>query len=344
VNRRSTRPPDIAISSGEPAGIGPELCAMLAALHAQKPFPARLVVCGDREMLVERAERIGAAVHYVPYDPASHGPPPGAVEIWHRPLAVRPVPGRPDPTNATKVLDMLRDAADACATGSMDALVTAPVQKSVILDAGVPFTGHTEFLAERTRTPRVVMMLVGGSEKSPLRVALVTTHLPLADVPKAITQDAVQQTIAIVDAALRAQFGIAQPRIAVCGLNPHAGEGGHLGREEIETIAPAIAKCAQRGILVEGPLPADTAFVPQIAQRYDAIVAMFHDQGLPVLKAASFGGGVNVTLGLPFIRTSVDHGTALDLALDADRAKTADVGSLVAALTLAIELAARVAR
>jgi len=312
---------------------------MLAALHGREPFAARLVVCGDRETLIERARRIGVAANYVPYDPASHAPPRGAVEIWHRPLAVRPVPGRPDPTNSTTVLDMLRDAADACATGSMDALVTAPVQKSVILDAGIPFTGHTEFLAERTRTQRVVMMLVGGSDQSPLRVALVTTHLKLADVPKAITDEAVQETVRIVDVSLRTQFGIAQPRIAVCGLNPHAGEGGYLGREEIETIAPAIAKCVSSGMTIDGPLPADTAFVPQIAQRYDAIVAMYHDQGLPVLKAASFGGGVNVTLGLPFVRTSVDHGTALDLAIDADRARTADVGSLAAAVTLAIELA-----
>jgi len=312
---------------------------MLAQHHAIKPFAARLVVCGDRGMLVDRARRIGLDAHYVAYDPAAHAPPRGAVEIWHRPLAVRPVPGRPDPTNATSVLDMLRDAADACATGSLDALVTAPVQKSVIQDAGIPFMGHTEFLAERTQTPRVVMMLVGGSDASPLRVALVTTHLKLADVPSAITVEAVLDTVRIVDAALRAQFGIAQPRLAVCGLNPHAGEGGHLGREEMTTIAPAIAHAVQRGIAVDGPMPADTVFVPQIAQRYDAIVAMFHDQGLPALKAASFGGGVNVTLGLPFIRTSVDHGTALDLAIDGERAKTADVGSLVAAVTLAIELA-----
>jgi len=316
---------------------------MLAARHAEKPFAARLVFCGDREMLIDRAKRIGVAAHYVAYDPASHAPPRGALEIWHRPLAVRPVPGRPDPTNASALLDMLRDAADACATGSLDALVTAPLQKSVIQDSGIPFMGHTEFLAERTRTPRVVMMLVGGSEPAPLRVALVTTHLKLSDVPKAITSDAVVETARIVDASLRAQFGIETPRIAVCGLNPHAGEGGYLGREEIDTIAPAIALCRQGGLEIDGPMPADTVFVPQIAQRYDAIIAMFHDQGLPVLKAASFGGGVNVTLGLPFIRTSVDHGTALDLAIDPERAKTADVGSLVAAVTLAIELASHAA-
>lgn len=333
--------PDIAITSGEPAGIGPELCAMIAQHHARAPLPARLVVLGDRAMLESRAARIGIEPHYVDYAPASRATRGSAVEVWHRPLTVRAVPGRPDPTNATSVLDMLRDAADACATGSLDAMVTAPVQKSAIQDAGIAFMGHTEFLAERSNTPRVVMMLVGGSREKPLRVALVTTHLKLADVPRAITFDAVAETLAIVDTALRQQFGIARPCIAVCGLNPHAGEGGHLGREEIETIGPAIDACRNRGLVVDGPLPADTVFVPQIAQRYDVIVAMYHDQGLPVLKAASFGGGVNVTLGLPFIRTSVDHGTALDLATDAKLARTADAGSLLAAIELAIELAQR---
>ena len=233
---------------------------------------------------------------------------------------------------------MLRHACDACAQGAFAALVTAPVQKSAILDAGLPFTGHTEYFAERTGTPRVVMMLVGGAAEATLRVALVTTHLPLAAVPAAITRNAVRETLAIVDADLRRRFGIATPRIAVCGLNPHAGEGGHLGREEVDTIAPAIADACDSGIDAHGPLPADTVFVPSQARAYDAIVAMYHDQGLPVLKAASFGGGVNVTLGLPFVRTSVDHGTALDLARDDARAKTADVGSLVAALELAIAL------
>ena len=333
--------PDIAITSGEPAGIGPELCAMLAARHAASPFAARLVILGDRELLELRAKRIGVDARYVSYDPAAHAPAAGGVEVWHRPLAVRAVPGRPDPTNAPTILDMLRDGADACATGALDALVTAPVQKSAIEDAGIPFTGHTEFFAERMRIARVVMMLVGGSAERPLRVALATTHLRLADVAAAVTYDTVKQTLGIVDRALRTQFGIERPRIAVCGLNPHAGEGGHLGHEEIETIAPAIAACASEGMDVSGPVPADTAFVPQHLERFDVIVAMFHDQGLPVLKALSFGGGVNVTLGLPFIRTSVDHGTALDLALDAELAKTADPGSLIAAVELAIELARR---
>ena len=331
--------PDVAVTSGEPAGIGPELCAMLAARHASAPFAARLVILGDRELLDTRARRIGAEARYIRYDPAAHAPPGGTVEVWERPLAVRAVPGRPDPTNASTILDMLRDAADACATGALDALVTAPVQKSVIQDAGIPFTGHTEFFADRMRTPRVVMMLVGGPAESPLRVALATTHLKLADVPNALTYATVRETVMIVDRALRTQFGIDRPRIAVCGLNPHAGEAGYLGREEIETIAPAIAACAAEGVDVTGPIPADTAFVPRHAQQFDAIVAMYHDQGLPVLKAASFGGGVNVTLGLPFIRTSVDQGTALDLALDAEHAKTADPGSLIAAVELAIVLA-----
>ena len=333
--------PIVGITSGEPAGIGPELCAMIAARHACSPFAARLVILGDCELLSTRAQRIKLAPRYVSFEPAASGVADGAVEVWHCPLAVRAIPGRPDPANAAAVLDTLERGADACAAGELDALVTAPVQKSTLLDAGIPFTGHTEFFAERTHTQRVVMLLVGGPDDAVLRVALVTTHLPLSAVPAAITRTAVLETVRIVDESLRSQFGIARPRIAVCGLNPHAGEGGHLGREDADTIAPAVASCAAAGIDVTGPLPADTVFVPQHAQRFDAIVAMYHDQGLPALKAASFGGGVNVTLGLPFIRTSVDHGTALDLALDPDRARTADAGSLVAAVDLAVALAAR---
>jgi 4-hydroxythreonine-4-phosphate dehydrogenase len=330
----------VAISSGEPAGIGPELCAMIAARHVQRPFPARLVVLGDLGLLMERAGRIGLAPHYAPYDPASFGHA-GVVEVWHQPVAAPVTPGHPDPTNAHSVLSMLAHGCDACSTGAFGALVTAPVQKSVMLDAGIPFIGHTEFFAERVHVPRVVMMLVGGAEAAPLRVALVTTHLPLRDVPAAITREAVEETILIVNGDLMHRFGVATPRIAVCGLNPHAGESGHLGREDVDAIAPAVAQMRARGLDVEGPLPADTVFVPSYARNYDAIVAMYHDQGLPVLKAASFGHGVNVTLGLPFIRTSVDHGTALDLAGDAARARTADPGSLVAALELALSLAQR---
>ena len=329
--------PAIAITAGEPAGIGPELVAMLAARHHEHPWPARLIVFGDRDVLDRRAQRIGARPRFVPFDAVSAGAAGDAVEVWDERVVAPVDPGRPDPANASAVIAMLTHAADGCATGAFAALVTAPVQKSVLLDAGFAFAGHTEFLADRAHVPRVVMLLVGGG----LRVALVTTHLPLAAVAAAITRNAVTETIGILAKALRDRFGIPAPRIAVCGLNPHAGEGGHLGREDIDIVAPAIADARAAGHDVTGPIPADTVFVPDHARRYDAIVAMYHDQGLPALKAASFGGGVNVTLGLPFIRTSVDHGTALDLAVDADKARTADPGSLYAAVDLALELVAQ---
>ena len=332
--------PSIAITCGEPAGIGPELLAMLAQRHATQPFPARLVLVADRELLAERALRIGIDAPCIEYDPAAFMPR-HAVEVWHQPLAAPTVPGHLDPTNARSVLGLLEHACEACMNGAFAALVTAPVQKSVIQDAGIPFTGHTEYLAERTHTPKVVMMLVGGAADHPLRVALATTHLALADVPHAITRENVTAVLGIVARELREQFGLRAPRIAVCGLNPHAGEGGYLGREDIDVIAPAIATVRATGVDVTGPMPADTVFVPSIAARFDAIVAMYHDQGLPVLKAVSFGGGVNVTLGLPFPRTSVDHGTALDLARDPAQARRADPGSLFAAVELAIELATR---
>jgi 4-hydroxythreonine-4-phosphate dehydrogenase len=331
--------PTIAITAGEPAGIGPELVALIAVRQREQPYAARLVVLGDRDVLRARAERIGVSPEYVDYDPTSRKAPQRAVEIWHHPIAVPVTPGRLDPANARSVLATLERGCDASATGAFAALVTAPVQKSVLMDAGIAFSGHTEFLGERTHAPRVVMMLVGGEPGAPLRVALVTTHLPLAAVPAAITREVVRETVAIVASELAAKFAIAAPKIAVCGLNPHAGEGGHLGREEIDAIAPAVAELGAAGHDVSGPLPADTVFVPDIARHFDAIVAMYHDQGLPVLKAASFGHGVNVTLGLPFIRTSVDHGTALDLAADAMRARTVDPGSLFAAVDLAIALA-----
>jgi 4-hydroxythreonine-4-phosphate dehydrogenase len=332
----------LAVTSGEPAGIGPELCAMLAMRHADVPFAARLVVLGDRHLLAQRAARIGLAPRYADFDPVAFAPTGGVVEIWDQPLAAPVTPGHPDPTNALSVLTMLQDATDVCATGDFAAMVTAPVQKSVMMDAGIPFSGHTEFLAERTHTPRVVMLLVGGTSEAPLRVALATTHLPLKDVPGALTRSALRETLTIVATELRTKFGIEVPRIAVCGLNPHAGEDGHLGREEIDVIAPAIADVVRENLAkFTGPVSADTVFVPEQVRHYDAVVAMYHDQGLPVLKAASFGQGINVTLGLPFPRTSVDHGTALDLARDPALAQTADVGSLVAAVDLAIELAQR---
>jgi 4-hydroxythreonine-4-phosphate dehydrogenase len=332
-------PPTIAITSGEPAGIGPELVARLAERHRSQPFPARLVVLGDFDLLAARAERIGAIARYVRYQPLAFAPPGSALEVWDQPLAAPTVPGHPDPTNARSVLSMLETACDGCATGAFAALVTGPVQKSVFQDAGISFMGHTEFFAARTGTPRVVMMLVSTGGADSLRVALVTTHLPLRAVADAITQASVTETLSIVRRELSARFGIAEPRIAVCGLNPHAGESGHLGTEDRDVIAPAIEAARRAGASVTGPMPADTVFVPDVASRFDAIVAMYHDQGLPVLKAASFGHGINVTLGLPFIRTSVDHGTALDLAVEAAGAKTADVGSLVGAVDLAIALA-----
>jgi 4-hydroxythreonine-4-phosphate dehydrogenase len=336
--------PVLAITSGEPAGIGPELMAMLAQRHASSPFAARLVILGDADLLAARAARIGASPRYAPYDPVAYAPSGGVVEVWHQPLVVPAVAGAPDPTNAPAVLAMLQHATDACATGAFSALVTAPVQKSVLMDAGIPFSGHTEYFADRTHTRRVVMLLVGSHREAPLRVALATTHLALKDVPAALTRTGLAETLIIVGRELQSKFGIAAPRIAVCGLNPHAGEGGHLGREELDVIAPAIADAQAAGVAgVEGPFPADTIFVPDHARNYDAIIAMYHDQGLPVLKAASFGHGVNVTLGLPFPRTSVDHGTALDLARDAARAKGADPCSLVNAVELALDLAQRAA-
>jgi len=325
--------PTIAVTIGEPAGIGPDLCVRLA----ERNWPARLVLVGDIELLRERARRLGAGVRFGPY--VRRTPPASTtLEVAHYPVASAVAPGSPNPANAKAVLATLEAAVGGCLSGEFAAMVTAPVQKSVINEAGIVFTGHTEFLAERTRTTRAVMMLVGGPPAQTLRVALATTHLPLAAVPSAITRPALEEILRVVGADLVAKFGIAQPRIAVCGLNPHAGEGGHLGREEIDTIGPAIAAARTTGLDVAGPLPADTVFVPAKLSEFDCVVAMYHDQGLPVLKHASFGHGVNITLGLPIVRTSVDHGTALDLAADGRSARGADPGSLFAAVALAIEL------
>jgi len=322
------RVPVIALSSGEPAGIGPELCARLAGAT----LPARLVVLGDAALIAQRADAAGVNLSARAY--AGHAAA-GGVEIAHVPLAVPSVAGKPDPANAAYVLALLDRAIDGCLQGEFDAMVTAPIHKGVINDAGRAFTGHTEYLAARTRAPQVVMMLVGGG----LRVALATTHLALADVPRAITRDGLGQVLGVIDRDLRARFGIARPRILVAALNPHGGESGHLGREEIAVIAPALADARAAGIHVEGPIPADTLFVPQRLEGADCVLAMYHDQGLPVLKYASFGRGVNVTLGLPFVRTSVDHGTALDIAGSGQ----ADAGSLREAVQLAIALVRRVA-
>ncbi len=304
----------IAITTGEPAGIGPEI-AIAAAVVAATPT----VLLGDEALLRAAAGVVGADWPL---------PPRIAIE----PVAAEATvsAGRLDPRNSRYVLRMLDRAIDGCASGHFRAMVTAPVHKGVINDGGVPFTGHTEYLAERTRTAHVVMLLVGGG----LRVALATTHLPLARVAGAIEAASLAATLDVLQHDLRRRFGIARPRIGVAGLNPHAGEGGHLGREEIDVIAPAVAAARGRGIDATGPLPADTLFVPAVLARFDAVLAMYHDQGLPVLKHASFGHGVNVTLGLPFVRTSVDHGTALDLA----GRGTADAGSMKAALALADQL------
>ena len=322
----------IAVTMGEPAGIGPDLCVRLA----ERRWAARLIGIGDIELLRDRARRLRAGVRIVPYI-RGRDAAPGTFEVAHFPLAVPAVPGRLDPANAKAVLATLDAALTGCLAGEFSAMVTAPVQKSVINDAGIAFSGHTEFLAGRTGAT-VVMMLVGATATGPLRVALTTTHLPLSAVPAAITEALVTRTVRIVADELTAKFRIAKPRIAVCGLNPHAGEGGYLGREEVEIIAPALAALREQGIAVAGPLPADTVFVPAKASEFDCVIAMYHDQGLPVLKHASFGHGVNVTLGLPIVRTSVDHGTALDLAADGALARSADPGSLFAAVELAIEL------
>ena len=319
------RLPVVALTSGEPAGIGPELCLAIA----REAFAARVVVLGDLAMLQARSRQLGLDLRLAPHSNAA--PVGGVIEVEHVPVASPVVPGVLDPSNARYVLALLDRAIDGCLAGRFDAMVTAPVHKGVINDAGVPFTGHTEYLAGRASTPHVVMMLVGGG----MRVALATTHLALADVPAAITRESLSRTLRVIGHDLRLRFGIARPRILVSGLNPHSGESGHLGREEIDVIQPVIAVLREEGLQIEGPLPADTLFVPERLKRADCVLAMYHDQGLPVLKYASFGEGVNVTLGLPFVRTSVDHGTALDLA----GSGRADAGSLVQAMRLAIELA-----
>jgi 4-hydroxythreonine-4-phosphate dehydrogenase len=307
--------PVIAVTSGEPAGIGPDICLQLA----ERAWPARLVVLGDRELFAARAVMLDLDA--------------SAITIHHVPLRKSALAGRCDAANARYVLDMLDVALDGCVSGDYAAMVTAPVQKSIINDAGIAFSGHTEYLADRTATPRVVMMLAGAG----LRVALATTHLALKDIPAAITRSDLEITIRILHADLRSKFGIARPRILVAGLNPHAGEGGHMGREEIEVIGPVLDKLRAEGMDLVGPLPADTLFTRNVLAGSDAQLAMYHDQGLAVLKYAAFDEGINVTLGLPVIRTSVDHGTALDLA----GTGKASPNSLFAAVDAAIDMASR---
>ena len=317
--------PVIAITSGEPAGIGPDIC--LAQAHHR--LSCRAVILADRGLLAARAALLGLTVRMREFDPA-RAPAGDELELLHVPLAAPVTAGTLDPANSPYVLAMLDRAAAGCMNAEFAAMVTAPVHKGVINDAGIPFTGHTEYLARLTATPRVVMMLAGGG----LRVALATTHLALAEVSSAVTRDSLEETLRILRLALQRRFGLTEPRILVAGLNPHSGEGGHLGREEIEVIIPVLNKLRQEGMRLMGPLPADTLFTPQVLAGGDCVLAMYHDQGLPVLKYASFGKGVNVTLGLPIVRTSVDHGTALELA----GSGRADTGSLVAAMEMALEM------
>jgi len=320
--------PRIAISPGEPAGIGPDLVIALT----REPWPAELVVIADPEMLKVRADQLGTSIDIQPFS-AKHAPqanPVGQIKLLPEDLATDVVPGQLDSANADYVLACLRRAVAGCMQHEFAAMLTGPVQKSIINQAGIPFTGHTEFLAEQTATRQPVMLLVSGE----LRVALLTTHLALREVPERVTAERIQSTLRTLHDGLRRHFGISEPRIIVLGLNPHAGESGHMGSEEQDIIEPALANLREQGMQLTGPIPADTAFTPDRLSAADAVLAMYHDQGLPVLKHHGFGRSVNVTLGLPIIRTSVDHGTALDLAATG----RANPGSMRAALQLAIEI------
>ncbi|MDO9053946.1 MAG: 4-hydroxythreonine-4-phosphate dehydrogenase PdxA [Gallionella sp.] len=324
----------LVITAGEPAGIGPELCVQLAA--------SGIVVIADKHLLQQRAQQLGIDLEIREWDktatadvriPTDHSPltTHHSLSVIHVPLAAPSQAGVLNAANSDYVLATLRRAVQGCQSGEFSGMVTAPVHKGIINDAGIPFTGHTEFLAELTRTPQVVMMLVGGG----MRVALATTHLPLREVADAISAPLLEDVLRILHRDLQQRFGIAQPRIRVAGLNPHAGEGGHMGREEIEVMIPVLDKLRAAGMNVSVPLPADTLFTPDKLAQCDCVLSMYHDQGLPVLKHASFGQGVNVTLGLPIIRTSVDHGTALELA----GTGKADSGSLLEAIKLAAQMA-----
>ena len=319
--------PRLAVTAGEPAGIGPDLCLMMA----QHAFPAQLVVIADPELLDQRALELNLDVSLRLFDSEDRTPAPSGTLLVSPISLDAPVEtGKVDPVNARHVLNILESATRGCLKGLFDGIVTAPVHKEVINNAGVPFSGHTEFLAEQTNTAKVVMMLATEG----LRVALATTHLPLKDVSGAITRESLKQVLSILHNEMQTKFGIAEPHILVCGLNPHAGEGGHLGMEEIETIIPVLEQCRSEGMNLSGPLPADTLFNPTLLDSADAVLAMYHDQGLPVLKFKGFGKAVNITLGLPIIRTSVDHGTALDLAGTGN----INPGSLLTAIEYALQM------
>ena len=321
--------PKIVITAGEPAGIGLDVCALLAS----QKLPACLTIIADQNALQQRANllKISLKINSYVHDLAAPHIGNGQLNVLHVPTDAPVIAGQLNPKNSAYVLHTLKLAADGCRDGAFDAMVTAPVHKGVINDAGIAFSGHTEFLADYTQTQHVVMMLVGGG----LKVALATTHLALKDVPAAITKYQLETTIRILNNDLKTKFGIAAPKIFVAGLNPHAGENGYLGREEIEIINPVLEKFRAEGFNLIGTLPADTMFCPKNIAEADAFLCMYHDQGLPVLKHASFGAGVNITLGLPIIRTSVDHGTALDLAGKGG----VEIGSMIEATKLAIALA-----
>jgi 4-hydroxythreonine-4-phosphate dehydrogenase len=316
----------LALTPGEPAGIGPDIALTLAA----RSLPARVVLIADRDLLGARADSLGLAARLV--DWREDAPQtPGALEVLHVPLRVPAVAGHLDHRNSAYVLETLERAVDGCTSGRFAAMVTGPVHKGIINAAGIAFTGHTEMIAERTATPRVVMMLCGAG----LRVALATTHLALRDVPGRIDQGMLEETLRVMVRDLAWRYALPQPRIGVAGLNPHAGESGYLGREEVEVITPVVERLRAEGLRVQGPLPADTLFTPARLAQFDAVLAMYHDQGLPVLKYAAFGRGINVTLGLPIVRTSVDHGTALDIA----GSGKADASSLLEAIDAAVMMA-----
>lgn len=328
MKKSTAQRPRIVITAGEPAGIGPDLIVRIA----QREFPGPIAVIADPELLTARAAQLKLQLHIKPFSPEDRTlARPGAIKLIPVRLARPAVSGRLDTRNAPSVVETLAQACRGCMDGTFDAMVTAPVHKGILNDAGILFTGHTEYLAAATGGHFPVMMLCTPE----LRVALATTHVPLRAVSDLITKDRIVSVLRILARDLRTRFGLSQPRIAVCGLNPHAGEGGHLGTEEIDHIIPAIETVRAEGLRVEGPLPADTAFVAEPVNRADAVLAMYHDQGLPVLKHQGFGRAVNVTLGLPIIRTSVDHGTALSLAGTGQ----ADPSSLLAALDTAFEMA-----
>ena len=325
----------IAVTSGEPSGVGPELCLRLAERPSETNClwdGFRLVILADRDLMAERATRLGFRGELRDWAPKAR-PKAGTLDILHVPMAIRSEPGKLNCSNSRYVLRLLDLALSGCQSGQFAAMVTAPVHKGVINEAGIPFTGHTEYLAEKTQTQQVVMMLAGGD----LRVALATTHLPLKDVPAAITRDALEGILRILYADMHRKYGFNQPRILVAGLNPHAGEGGYLGDEEITVITPTLEKLRAEGMKLIGPLPADTLFTPPVLAQGDCVLAMYHDQGLTALKYATFGKGINITLGLPIIRTSVDHGTALELAGTGQ----ADPGSLFTAVAQAAEMTCR---